>query len=499
MIFRQFACYLLVFACSLATAQEPAVTELAVGDEKPPRPEPQVFELTVTPAGEPSPALQHRLLPPFLERNDENAAPIYLRALFMLEGHEGANVKPGDELWNDISNWLEADAGKLPKDEVRKALDRFRPAMSETRIAARREKCDWAMGVRERREIYETLLPEVQSTRNLARLIALETRLHIANRDFDAAIESLQVGYTLARHVAEQPFLISGLVGAAIANMMNEQLQTLIAASDSPNLYWPIAALPQPLVDLRPSFEVEGSSLFIMFPKLRDVRQREMTPEEWRKEFRESIRQAAGLLSLVEDEEKGLAGVAKEIARAAALEAMLELRYPTARKELLGWGFDEKRLEAMPKGQLVLVHEVEYFERTRDELFKWFGLPYWQAYDGLQAADAVFVDRVKKRDKLTPPPLADVVLPAMTNVYTAQARGERRFAALQAIEALRMYAAAHEGRWPKTLADEGLRPIPRNSFTGAAPEYAEADGVATLTYAGRGREADLVYKLRVKK
>jgi len=279
--------------------------------------------------------------------------------------------------------------------------------------------------------------------------------------------------------------------------MMNEQLQTLITASDSPNLYWAIAALPQPLVDLRPSFEIEGSSLFIMFPKLRDVREREMSPEEWRKEFRESIRQAAGLLSLVDVEEKGLAGMAKEIARAAALEAMLELRWPAARKELLGWGFDEKRLDAMPKGQLVLVHEVEYYERTRDDLFKWFGLPYYQAYDGLQAADAAFAARVKKRDKLAPPPIADVVLPAMTNVYNAQARGERRFAALQAIEALRMYAASHAGRWPKTLADEDLRPIPRNPYTGAAPEYAEADGVVTLTYVGRGREADLVYKLRV--
>ncbi len=494
---------------SLAAGQErpapaaPLVTELAVSPDAeaaPKRPAPMVVELAVSLAAEPTPALKQRLLPGYLDRTDENAAPIYYRALLMIENAEGAAAEADPKLWEMIIDWAATDPKKLPHDEVRKTLDRFSAARGELQFAARRAQCDWALGVRDRREIYATLLPEVQEIRNLARLTALEVRLHIAERDFPAAIKSLQVGYTLARHVTEQPFLISGLVGASIAQQMNDQLEALIAAEGSPNMYWAIAALPDPLIDLRPSLEVEGNSLFIMFPQLRDVRERKLTPDEWRQEFRDAVRSAAGLLSLAEmGKEKGLGGIAKDLARAAALEALLELRYPAARKELLAWGYDEKRLDAMAKGQAVLVHEVEYFERTRDDLFKWFNLPYWQAFEPLQAADAAFTKRAAKRDKLTPPPLADVVLPAMKTVYNSQSRGARRLAALQAVEALRMYAAAHEGRWPPALADAALRPLPLNPYTGKLPEYAEAEGIATLTFAGLGTEADLVYKLRIRK
>ncbi len=471
------------------------LTSAATAQEVPPRPEPQVVELAVSPAAELAPALKHRLLPPYLDQRDENAAPLYLRALLMLET---SGVEADDKLWNNIIDWAKADIDKLPRDEAHKALGQFASVLGELRLAARRTQCDWALGVRERENIFATLLPEVQAMRNLARLLALEARLHIAEGKYAEAVATLQVGYALARHVAEQPFLISGLVGAAIAQQMNDQLETLLAAAGSPNMYWAIAALPDPLIDLRPALDLEGHSMLLMLPKLRDVRERELTPEGWRQEFRDTIRAAGELMKFVEPEEdKGLGGAAKELARAAAIEAMLELRYPQARKELAAWGYDEKRLDAMPKGQAVLVHEVEHFERTRDGLFKWFDVPYWEAYDGLRAADAAFAERAKKRDKLTPPPLADLVLPALTNVYNAQTRGERRLAALQTIESLRMYAAAHEGRWPMTLADEDLAPAPRNPFTGNPPDYAVADGVATVIFAGRGREADLVYKLRI--
>jgi hypothetical protein len=170
-----------------------------------------------------------------------------------------------------------------------------------------------------------------------------------------------------------------------------------------------------------------------------------------------------------------------------------------ARKELLAWGYDEKRLEKMPKGQAVLAHELEHFERTRDDLFKWFELPYWQAYDGLEQANAALKARAAKRDKLTPPMIADLVMPALTNVYVAQTRCDRRIAALQTVEALRMYAANHEGRWPMTLADDSLLPLPINPYTGKLPDYDVVEKVATLTFHGLGSEADLVYKLRVEK
>ena len=108
----------------------------------------------------------------------------------------------------------------------------------------------------------------MQELRGLGRFLALKARLEIAEGRLQNALETLKVGYQLAHDVAIPPTLINDLVGIAIANLMNNQLIELIKAPGSPNMYWAIAQLPDPFIDMQPAMEYEKLLPVKMFPFL---------------------------------------------------------------------------------------------------------------------------------------------------------------------------------------------------------------------------------------
>jgi hypothetical protein len=58
-------------------------------------------------------------------------------------------------------------------------------------------------------------------------------------------------------------------------------------------------------------------------------------------------------------------------------------------------------------------------------------------------------------------------------------RHDRRIAGLRAVEALRLYAASHEGKLPEALSQVKEVPVPDDPATGKPFEY-RRDGVAAL-------------------
>ena len=58
---------------------------------------------------------------------------------------------------------------------------------------------------------------------------------------------------------------------------------------------------------------------------------------------------------------------------------------PRAKADLIAAGYSQKQLDTMPPAQIVLLHIVETYDQIRDDLFKWFHLPYLQAKEGLEA------------------------------------------------------------------------------------------------------------------
>jgi hypothetical protein len=263
------------------------------------------------------------------------------------------------------------------------------------------------------------------------------------------------------------------MVGVAIAGMMDQQLETLIQSPNCPNLYWSITALPEPLIDLRPGLGLEADSLFLEFPELRDIEHARHTPEEW-----ESILVRFGrrwrLIAAMAGEGGSSLG---QLGMTALMTGRAMALFPRAKTDLVAAGHDRKEVEAMPAAQVILLHMVMTFKRSRDEMFKWFNVPYWQARVGMADADRKLNSEGRQQELV---PVASVLLPALNSVRRASVRSERRIALLRVFEALRFYAAEHDGKLPAALDDIKEVPLPLDPVSGKPFGYKLADGKATL-------------------
>jgi hypothetical protein len=465
----------------------------------------EVATLVVHPAGEPRPALKYRLLPTFLEQVPGNAAPLYMKAFLLL-----ADAKVSTTDWAAISKWSNLPTDKLPRSEAHKMLDRFSDILHQVELASRRTDCDWGLPLRDEPNVLGILLPDVQWARNAARLLALRTRLEIAEHRYDDAIHTLAIGYALARNVAEAPLLINGLVGISIGGLMNAQLETLLQSPGAPNLYWAIAALGDPFISFNKAIEVEASFVYLTFPDLRDVETADHTPAEWQAALDRFVAKFMPLAG-----EAPAQFDAHHLFAAACLVAAV----PGARKALVARGRSEKEVDAMPPAKVLLLHIAETFHEFRDESFKWTYVGYPEAAAGLRAAEWRLQVNQRLQAAKKPPgaspaavlaipgepssivglALPALLLPAESRVCLAQAKSQRQFAALRCVEAIRIYAAAHAGKLPPSLSEIKEVPIPVNPVTGKAfPYHIEGDiSVLVADAPGEARSAEKTYRIRI--
>lgn len=421
-----------------ATAQNPTV--------QPPEDEPPTRRLVLQPATEPRPALKYELLPGLLDRRPGNAAVLYNKIGLTFRG--GAEFAQEQ---NKISQWIDGDLPleKFPREEARKIVERWGQVLDDLELASRCEQCDWELPLRER-DFISLMLPEIQESRNYARLLSLKARLQIVDGDFDGAIRSVRTGYALARHVARSPTLISALVGVAISGVMNARVEELATQPGAPSLYWALTELPDPLVDFRLGMEAEKSMLYLTYPEFRDLDRVHRSPEEWRKLFDK----ICGELLRV--------GAEKSWAGRAALTFVAIKGYPAAKRRLVDSGRSPEQVDAMPASQAVLLNSLAVYEETRDAMFKWTTLPYWQAAPQIKKVEEENNDRFRTKEVL---PL-DLFLPPGNALLTARTRSRRNIAMLRVIEAIRLFVASHEGRLPTQLADLADFPIPDDPITG---------------------------------
>lgn len=458
---------LLAVTAGVAFAQQPAP---AKDDPN----VPQIIELTVLPAAEPRPALKYRLMPALSERTPGNAAQYYYRAILHLNNLPKEHWRQYDERHEA---WLSSDPQVYPKEEVAKWL----PTggwHSQLKTAAYREYCDWDYRIQDLRgmEVIGFLLQEIQDCRQVGRVLQLKAHYEIMDGRPADALETLRLGYQLAHDVAQPPLLINALVGMAIAQLMNQELVALIDRGDI-NVYWAVAALPQPLVDLGPAMQYEMSMPQQLFPFLKDAETAQRTPDEWRNLM---IQGFIGLQGVSDEGSTDFVGWKGELAAAAVMAKL----YPIAKDELIAGGMDRQRVEEMPVGQVVAIHTARSVDYAFQEVYKTTLLPYDEATRRMPQV----LDRLIKEGYLGPNlsgrsglPVASLLLPAVGNVIQAEVRSARGFASIQAIEAIRMHAAA-TGKLPATLSEVTIVPVPDNPATSQPFPYKfdAATNTATL-------------------
>ncbi|MGI8982370.1 MAG: hypothetical protein ACR2FY_24325 [Pirellulaceae bacterium] len=441
--------------------------------------QPQVIQLTLTPAPEPVPALKYELLPSPAERKPGNGATNYYRAMLHAQQVFSAIPKEDREkFYRDYNDWIERPLTELPKEEVEKWVGYYRHAMAETKTAAYREECRFNLRLQDLRgmETINLLLHDFQNARELARVLRLRARLEVSNGKLDDAIESLRQGFQLGRDVSEPELLVNGLVGIAIAGTMQHELIEIIDQPGSPNLYWALASLPRPLVDMRRGMRFEMDIPERMFPFLKDAETAQRTPEEWQRLLVNSLNQ----ITEVADTSARTPEWQSRLAATAALMMV----YPDAKKRLVEEGFDREALEKMPVAQVVAIQASRAQKRAYHQVFKWASLPYSQQGTRSEESMKELVAEKGGPGQITladPLTLVQLLLPGVQSAMIAEVRLQSTLAATQTIEALRMHAAAHAGQLPKTLADVTIVPVPLNPATDKPFPYELKDGIATLT------------------
>jgi len=120
---------------------------------------------------------------------------------------------------------------------------------------------------------------------------------------------------------------------------------------------------------------------------------------------------------------------------------------------------------------------MHQFLDIRDDMLKWLTVPYWQARGPLVRLEAK-VEQTGKRSMAAP---FLVSLGAYHQYYAALARMDRDIAALRCIEAIRLYAASHDGNLPAALEAITAVPVPTDPMTGKPFPYEPTGKTAVLT------------------
>jgi hypothetical protein len=443
--------------------------------------------MMVSAAPAPVPALKYRLYPATTDRRPGNAIPIYLRFAHERSDARKKQIREKPEQWNKLP------LDKLPLDEAKKFLDSYRYNLKQLELGARRSSVDWSYTL-DAGDPIGLLLPDVQEMRMHAPILVLKARVEMAEGRFADAVRTLETGYSFSQQVGDGPFLINSLVGIACGSMCTDCLTDLIEQPQAPNMYWALAVIPWPLNDLRKANEIEQRMLEMQFPDLADL-DRPRSAKEW---------------------DRVLANVRKEIERINHLEKDFKVvkpgcawtdpaskspDLPIARKYLTeAVGIKADAIAAMPPAEVLLRYLSSFYHELRDEVFKAAYLPFPKRLAVCDEADKRLnvvrhphvgktyelrpVDEADKNSKAAPDTeparLARLLLPAIRKVQLADIRLPRRLAILQAIEALRMHAAAHNGQLPDKLADVKVVPVPDDPGTGKAFEYQRDGKTATL-------------------
>jgi hypothetical protein len=410
----------------------------------------------VRPMAAPKPALKYLLLPEVAELKPGNPAQWYVRC-FM----EQRNFFYNKQSVAERARYRSMPLAELPAQELRGYGG---SATGQADWGARLDTPDWQVIDRVQADGTDLRLPEVDAMRLLGAALQVRFRGEVARRDFDDAVRTAKTMLALARHLGEHPTTAANRTGLAVAQMALDTLEEMVQQPGCPNLYWALTDLPCPLVDIRKG--VQGDRA-LAAAELRGVRDDAPMRAE---EIEELVTRLSGRLGYAREQ----TGQPPRSFR-AALKARTgdPKQIGDIRGRLLAGvkaeGVLDKlaalRIAAFPAEQVILIDQKREYEVRRDEEAKLLSLPPWQAEALAGAArGGLFAE----------------FLPRVTDARREQARVEQRVALLRHVEALRMYAADHDGKLPDKLADVAV-PLPVDPFTGKSFEYRLEGETAHLT------------------
>jgi hypothetical protein len=435
----------------------------------------ETFDLTLYPKAEPVPSLKYKFLPDSFQRTNANAASLYLKAqgfleqttarkkLFEIETAAEAKAQAEKVGAADLPplSYLDTPPSNYPIEEVKEYLKHtaFQPPLLEQ--AWLRDRFEMDRQVKDSKNPFAILIPEIQGIRDLARKQSMRCRLAIAENRIDDAIKIVGQQFAMARHIGQDDFLVSALVGCAIQRIVTDDLYYLLQHRDCPNLFWAASRLPMPIIDWERCLSSEYHFVDLQFSKLQQVNTQPRSEAYWQEfitEFADEMK-ANGVFywsgNEVGDESKLPSDPRSEI------QKHISTSHAAAKKFLVQQSIvSQDKVSTYPVAQVFFLAMKYHFEQARDELFKW---TYVAPHEGRQQIEAI----EKKNSDRTQPEFTRLseFLMAGQAVRSIQARSLQHILLIQAIEDIRLHGAAHNGKLPESLADLPY-PLPPDPASG---------------------------------
>jgi hypothetical protein len=404
--------------------------------------------VTLHPAPLPSPALKYRLLPDLRTETAGNAVPLYEEAI----GKVGplvdeAFVRPGGLPYR---KWAETSIKDFPREPARKALEPYKEVFDLLDKAGHCARCEGA------------ITPGGPGgSGHFADLLAVRARLRMADGDLVRALGTIQTGLAVAKHDAEHGLFSE--IGPDLTDTMLRQLDDFVQQPKAPNLYWALTDLPRPLIDMRKAVQSTRRANYQMFPGIGaaavDLNAGPLTEAQAEACVNVLLRYVPGR---------------QELRRKVELTRRLLARYDEYKKVLLDQGRPKEKVEAMPHVQVALLAEFDRYERVLDDQMKWYNEPFDQIADRLEGVAKTLKEPTGDQ-RLLPVYYSEGI-----DAIWSRARVERKINALRCVEAVRAYAATHDGKLPASLEDVKDLPIPVDPVTGKLFRYTRDRDTATL-------------------
>lgn len=440
------------------------------------RSEDSVVRLKVQPMPAPKPALKYLLLPEVRELSPGNPAQWYMRCF----------AEQRNFFFTKYSAAQRARHLSMPLTELRaQKIRRYGgSALTQADWAARLNALDWQVLERVQTDGMDIWLPELEPLLILATALKVRFRIEVAEEHYDDAIHTAKTLFALAHHLGENPTHAANEIGLSVAHLALDVLEEMVQQPGCPNLYWALTDMPPPLVDLRKGFQ--GDRVLVA-TELRPIRDDAVLTEE---ELEKVVSRLSGVMGFARVRagqaprslRVGLTARAKdaenvrsirehlwEARRTALVSRTRGLESPRGfLNSLFEMSSAKDLIQKLPRLQLILLDEKRQFEVQSDERMKVLALSPWQ------------IDRLGGEDleRGCNGCLADL-MPQVIKAKREQGRLEQRIALLRHVEALRLYAAGHDGKLPEKLSDIAV-PLPNDPFTGKPFVYKRERATAQL-------------------
>ena len=468
----------------------------------------QVMRLKVYPQAAPVPALRHRLIPAPADRTDGNSALFYLKAMgFVEQTNARIALRKMERKWIDEAtveqqgsgdypphNWSDMSPDSLPIDQVKSYLELISFQEPLLYDAARRKNYSQDRAMERESNPIDYLLPEVQQMRELVRQQVVRLRYAVAEDRVDDAVEMVGQMLAMANHVGGDEFLVACLTGVSHEGIAIEQGLALSQHPNTPNLYWAIAACPQPMIDFSQAMESERQSFIRQFPLLKEVDQR-VRPEGFWSDFSERMIPQWNKFATQWNAWNPRANLPENVDQ-FQLAWRIATQYESARQFLTdACGMQDEQLDRYPKTQVVFLAMVKYHAIAADESI----LPFYLSHESQQNWSNPSDSKRWRSELGWIAEASETTLLRGDQFVAAVTRGEQLLALWQIVEAIRMTASSNGGQ-PPTSLDDLVVPAPLDPVANKPFEYS-VDG-QTITVTGvriRGTHYQLIIELAKSK